>query len=63
MNGLSQLLQTGLTGVSAATEAMQTVANNTANVNTPGYNVQSVNQTELPGAAGGPGSGAEVTLI
>ncbi len=63
MNGLSQLLQTGLTGVSAATEAMQTVANNTANVNTPGYNVQSVNQTELPGTAGGPGSGAEVTSI
>jgi flagellar hook-associated protein 1 len=63
MSGLSQLLQTGLTGVSAATEAMQTVANNTANVNTPGYNVQSVNQTELPGTAGGPGSGAEVTSI
>ncbi len=64
MSGLSQLLQTGLTGVSAATEAMQTVANNTANVNTPGYNVQSVNQTELSGtAAGGAGSGAEVTSI
>ncbi len=63
MNGLSQLLQTGLTGLSAASEALQTVANNTANVNTPGYNVQSVNQTELPGTAGGPGSGSEVTSI
>lgn len=63
MSGLSQLLQTGLTGLSAASEAMQTVANNTANVNTPGYNVLSVNQTELPGTAGGLGSGAEVTSI
>ena len=51
MSGLSQLLQTGLSGLSAASEALQTVANNTSNVNTPGYNVQSVNQTELPGTA------------
>lgn len=63
MSGLSQLLQTGLTGLSAASEAMETVANNTANVNTPGYNVQSINQTELRGTAGGLGSGAEVTSI
>ena len=63
MSGLSQLLQTGLTGLSAATEAMQTVANNTANVSTPGYNVQSVNQTELPGVDGGPGTGTDVTSI
>ena len=63
MSGLSQLLQTGLSGLSAASEALQTVANNTANVNTPGYNVQSVNQTELPGTAGGPGAGTDVTSI
>jgi flagellar hook-associated protein 1 len=63
MSGLSQLVQTGLTGVSAATEAMQTVANNTANVSTPGYNAQSVNQVELPGVDGGPGAGTEVTAI
>ncbi len=63
MSGLSQLLQTGLSGLSAATEAMQTVANNTANVSTPGYNAQSVHQTELPGADGGPGSGTDVTSI
>ena len=55
MTGLTQILQIGLSGLSAATEAMQTVSNNTANVNTPGYNVESVNQTELPGISGGPG--------
>jgi flagellar hook-associated protein 1 FlgK len=63
MTGLSQLLQTGLSGLSAASEAIQTVSNNTANVNTPGYNVESVNQTELPGIAGGPGNGTDVTSI
>jgi flagellar hook-associated protein 1 len=63
MSTLLQLLETGLSGVSAATEAMATVANNTANVSTPGYNVESVNQTELPGSGGGPGTGTEVTSI
>jgi flagellar hook-associated protein 1 FlgK len=63
MTGLTQLLQTGLSGLSAATEALQTVSSNTANVNTPGYNVESVNQTELPGIDGGPGRGADVVSI
>src|SRR5215467_1635370 len=63
MSGLTQILQTGLSGISAATEAMATVSNNTANVNTPGYNVQSVNQTELPGAVGGVRRGVDVTSI
>jgi flagellar hook-associated protein 1 FlgK len=63
MSGLSLLLETGLSGLSAATDAMQAVANNTANVSTPGYNVESVNQTELPGAGSGPGSGTQVTSI
>src|SRR5689334_21941433 len=63
MTGLSQLLQTGLTGLSAAAEGMQTVASNTANVNTPGYNVQSLNQTELPGLDDGPGGGTAVTSV
>jgi flagellar hook-associated protein 1 FlgK len=63
MTGLTQILEIGLTGLSAATEAIQTVSNNTANVNTPGYNVESVNQTELPGTGGGPGLGTDVTSI
>jgi flagellar hook-associated protein 1 FlgK len=63
MTGLSQLLETGWTGLAAATEALQTVSDNTANANTPGYNVESVNQTELPGIAGGPGYGTSVTSV
>ena len=63
MSGLTQILQIGLSGLSAATEGMQTVSNNTANVNTPGYNVESVNQTELPGIDGGPAQGTNLTSI
>jgi flagellar hook-associated protein 1 len=63
MSGLSQLLQTGLSGLYAATEAMATEANNTANVNTPGYNAESVDQIELPTLDTGLGSGTEVTSI
>ncbi|HWD58905.1 MAG TPA: flagellar hook-associated protein FlgK [Stellaceae bacterium] len=63
MSGLSQLISTGWSGLNAAAQALETVSNNTANVNTPGYNVESVQQTELPGFAGSPGDGAEVTSI
>lgn len=63
MTGLTQVLNTGVSGVLAATEAMQAVSNNTANVNTPGYDVQSVNQVEIPGLPGTPGVGAQVTSI
>jgi len=66
MTGLSQLVNIGLSGLSAAQEGMQTVSNNTANVNTPGYNVESINQVELPGTGGPSGSvgaGTDVTSI
>jgi flagellar hook-associated protein 1 len=63
MSGLSQVINTGWTGLEAATAALETVSNNTANVNTPGYNVESVQQSELPGSLDQPGSGAEVTSI
>ena len=63
MSGLSQLINTGWSGLDAATQALETISNNTANVNTPGYNVESVQQTEMPGLAGEPGNGAEVTSI
>src|SRR5205823_3282466 len=62
MTGLTQLVQIGLTGLSAAAEGMQTVANNTANVNTPGYNLQSIRQTELPGDDG-VGHGTNVASV
>lgn len=66
MTGLSQLINIGLSGLSAATEGMQTVSNNTSNVNTPGYDVESLNQVALPGSGGPPGNvgtGANVTSI
>jgi flagellar hook-associated protein 1 len=63
MSGLSQVLEIGLSGLAAATEAMQTVADNTANVSTPGYDVEAVHQTSVPATGGGAGSGAEVTSV
>lgn len=63
MSGLTQLLNTGVSGVLAATEAMQAASSNTANVNTPGYNIELVNQIELPGIAGQPGLGTQVVSI
>jgi flagellar hook-associated protein 1 len=63
MSGLSQLFNTAATGLNAAAQNLQTVANNTANVNTAGYDVESVQQTELAGTPGQPGVGTQVTSI
>ena len=63
MTGLSQLINAGWTGLDAAAQALETVSNNTSNVNTPGYNVENVQQAALPGAPGQPGRGTEVTSI
>ena len=63
MAGLGQLINAGWSGLNAATQALETISNNTANVNTPGYNVESVQQSQLPGGPGEPGSGTEVTSI
>src|SRR5271154_6990415 len=63
MTGLSQIIDTSWSGLDAATQALETISNNTANVNTPGYNVESVQQTELPGGSGAPGLGTQVTSI
>lgn len=63
MSGISELLNAGISGLQAALEAMQAVSNNTANVNTPGYNVESVQQSQIPSIAGEPGLGTEVTSI
>jgi flagellar hook-associated protein 1 FlgK len=63
MPGLTELINTGWSGLDAAMQALQTVANNTANVNTPAYDVESVEQSELPGLPGGVGTGTEVTSI
>ena len=63
MSGLSQVVDAGWTGINAAAQALATVSNNTANVNTPDYNVESVQQSEQPGQANEPGLGADVTSI
>lgn len=63
MTGLTQLINIGSTGLQAASQALETISNNTANVNTPGYNVESVQQQQLPGLLNGAGQGANVTSI
>ena len=61
--GLGQIFNTAWSGLDAASQQLATVADNTANVNTPGYNVESVQQTEAPGPPGAPGEGTSVTSI
>lgn len=63
MTGLSQLIDAGWSGINAAAQALATVSNNTANVNTPDYSVESVQQSEQPGQLGQPGLGVDVTSI
>lgn len=63
MAGISQLLDIGASGLAAATANMETVSNNTANANTPGYNVESALQIALPGIGLTGGAGTEVTSI
>ena len=63
MSGLSQVINAASSGLAAASQALETVSNNTANINTPGYDVESVHQIELPGVDGGPGAGTQVTSI
>jgi flagellar hook-associated protein 1 len=63
MSSLAQIAEIGASGLEAATTAMQTVSDNTANANTPGYDVESVNQVELPGIGITPGAGTEVTSV
>ena len=66
MTGLTQVLNVGISGIEAATQGMQTVSNNTANVNTPGYNMETINQVALNGVdmpAGGLGAGVNVTSV
>lgn len=66
MSGLTQVLNVGISGLTAAMEGMQTVSNNTANVNTPGYNMETINQVALNSStlpAGGLGSGTQVQSV
>src|SRR5487761_1618338 len=63
MAGLTQLIDIAASGLSAATAGMETVSNNTANVNTPGYNAESIVQVNLAGSGVPGGRGPDVTSI
>ena len=63
MAGLTQLIDIAASGLSAATAGMETVSNNTANVNTPGYNAESIVQVNLAGSGDPVGRGTDVTSI
>ncbi|MGH6976605.1 MAG: flagellar hook-associated protein FlgK, partial [Stellaceae bacterium] len=66
MGGINQVLDSALSGLLAAQEGMATEANNTSNVNTPGYAVEGLNQIETMsamGPLGGIGTGASVVSI
>ncbi|WP_308390107.1 flagellar basal body protein [Acidithiobacillus sp. AMEEHan] len=45
MSGVSGLINTSLTGLQAAQQALQVTGNNIANVNTPGYSQETVIQS------------------
>lgn len=66
MGGINQVLDSALSGLLAAQEGMATEANNTSNVNTPGYAVEGLNQietTSITGPIGGIGTGTSVASI
>lgn len=63
MAGLTQLIEIAASGLAAATAGMETVSNNTANVNTPGYNTETVSQIDLALSGDPVGSGTEVSAI
>lgn len=63
MAGLTQLIDIAASGLAAATAGMETVSNNTANVNTPGYDVERVAQVALAGSGDPVGRGTDVTAI
>ncbi|MCP2848820.1 flagellar basal body protein, partial [Salmonella enterica] len=56
----------GLTALNANQSALQTIGNNIANVNTPGYSRQAIVQTNIPGQFTGSGyfgKGVEVLTV
>jgi flagellar hook-associated protein 1 FlgK len=63
MSGLTQLIDIAASGLAAATAGMETVSNNTANVNTPGYASEAVSQIALAGNGDPVGGGSAVTAI
>ncbi len=66
MSGVSGLINTSLSGLQAAQQALQVTGNNIANVNTPGYSQENVIQsTTTPSYLGGQfyGNGTQITDV
>ena len=63
MSSLNSALSIASEALSASTTALQTVTNNMANVNTPGYTKEVVDFQSVPGNNGGPGNGVTITGI
>ncbi len=66
MSGVSGLINNSLSGLQAAQEALQVTGNNIANVNTPGYSQETVQQsTVTPSFVGGQfyGNGTQVSNV
>ena len=66
MSGVSGLINTSLTGLQAAQQALQVTGNNIANVNTPGYSQENVIQsTTSPSFLGGQfyGNGTQISEV
>ena len=63
---MSSIIKIGLTALNANQSALQTIGNNIANVNTPGYSRQAIVQTNIPGQFTGSGyfgKGVEVLTV
>ncbi len=66
MSSVSSLMRIALTGIDAAQTGLATVGNNIANANTPGYSLETVNQSaQVPAGQDGvvEGTGVQVTGI
>src|SRR5579884_3726865 len=63
MVGLTQAIDISASGLAAATAGMETVSNNTANVDTPGYDTEAIAQIALAQGGDSVGNGTEVTSI
>src|SRR5580704_16978764 len=63
---MGDMLSTGVTGLLAFQQALDTISNNVSNVNTPGYSVETANLIENPPNGSGqvePGNGVAVSDI
>jgi flagellar hook-associated protein 1 FlgK len=63
MSGISNAINTALSGLELFEAGITAVSNNLANQSTPGYAVESVDAQAAPGAAGQPGNGVTTATV